>query len=98
MNPNIPEYNLGERDYNLIRLSDLDERGVHAGYCAPDRGRVFVVREHDGGIGAFAVCVFVHFFHYGVFAFTGVDRDVCAVFLRELEAFVPGVDADDFVA
>jgi len=98
MNPDVAEDNLGEGDDDLVGLRDLDERGVHAGYRAADCCGVFVVREYDGAVGAFAVGMFVHFLHYGVFAFTGVDCDVRAVFFRELEAFVPGVDADDFVA
>jgi len=55
-----------------------------------------VVGEDDGAVCAFAACHVLDFFYDGFFAFAGVDYDVCAVVFGEFEAFVAGVDADDF--
>ena len=98
MDPDVPEDDLRERDDYVVWLRDLHDLAVHFGDGAGDGRRVDVVGNANGGWDALAVCYRVDFFDHFVFAFACVDDDVGAVFFAQFEAFVPGVDADDFEA
>lgn len=94
----VPENNFRKRNDDLVRLRDLHGDPVHASAGAGDGRGVFVVRQHDRCVAAFAVGDVLDVFDDGVFAFAGIGDDVGTVLFGELEAFVAGVNADDFVA